>query len=79
MFHRLEKLLVQIRAPAANYLRNPRITCNANLVQQYRWENLNLNKKVNLGFKNWLPIRDPYILSRHHTFPHLLGVELEFV
>jgi hypothetical protein len=31
MFHRLEKLLVQIRAPAANCLRNPRIACNADL------------------------------------------------
>jgi hypothetical protein len=62
MFHRLEKLLVEIRAPAANCLRNPRIASNADLVQQYRWQNLNLNKPVNLGFKNWLPIRDPYIL-----------------
>jgi hypothetical protein len=55
MFHRLEKLLVQIRAPAANCLRNPRIACNANLVQQYRWENLNLNKKWILGLKIGYP------------------------
>jgi hypothetical protein len=48
-FHRLEKLLVQISAPAANCLRNPRIACNADLVQQYRWKNLNLNLKSEFG------------------------------
>ena len=46
MFNKLKKLLVLIRAPAANCLRNPRIACNADHVWQYRWENLNLNKKV---------------------------------
>ncbi len=43
MFHKLKKLLVEIRAPAANCLRNPQIACNADHVKQYRWENLNLN------------------------------------
>jgi hypothetical protein len=43
MFHRLEKLLVQIRAPAANCLRNPRIACNADNVGNIP---LNLNLKI---------------------------------
>jgi hypothetical protein len=47
MFHRLEKLLVQIRAPAANCLRNPRIACNADNVG-----NIPLGK-LNLKFKKW--------------------------
>ncbi len=63
MFHRLEKLLVQIRAPAANCLRNPQIACNAELVQHYRWENLNLRlRDHNYG---------PVVLQQEHQLSQL--------
>ncbi len=47
MFYRLEKLLVQMRAPAANCLRNPRIACNADNVGNI------LQVEFNLNFKKW--------------------------
>ncbi len=47
MFHWLEKLLVQIRAPAANCLRNPQFACSADNVG-----NIPLGE-INLNFKKW--------------------------
>ena len=52
-------------------LRNPRIACNADHVLQYRWENKNLNLKMEAMFKILCTIRSSYTnqdLSNHATF-----------
>jgi hypothetical protein len=70
MFHRLEKLLVQIRAPAANCLRNPRIACNADNVGNIPLGDLNLHvKKWRQVLKFCLPSAVIIPMRAYSTIP----------